>query len=214
MMSKNLVIQFAKWPEAGKVKTRLAKDLGDEQAKAIHIELMTSVCRALVEGNTQTKVQLSLSANPDQWPDELAEFKQLVTLGNVSITEQVPGNLGERMASAIESALLSFDKVIIVGSDCPTIDSAYLENALTALEDSDIVLGPAEDGGYVLIGASRFERTLFDGVEWGEGKVREQTLSNAKGIGLSVALLETTWDVDELEDYQRWTSVRRPTPDV
>ena len=200
-LKNNLVIQFAKWPELGKVKTRLAKTLGDKAAFDIHLELSMNVLNNLTSANVAT-VEL--------WFDQLPENSEGQGLldacrkKSLAVSTQHGSDLGERMYHALSGGLQSFDKVIIVGSDCPTVDKAYLADAINALDSNDLVLGPAEDGGYVLLGASKVKPTMLDNIAWGCGEVLQSTVSNAKGLGLSCALLETTWDVDEYDDYLRW----------
>jgi hypothetical protein len=108
------------------------------------------------------------------------------------------------MFLALEQGLKTAKSVVLVGSDCPVLDRAYLLQAFEALERADLVLGPAEDGGYVLIGARGLARSLFDGVRWGSGEVLSQTLANAEQAGMRTALLEELYDVDEPDDLQRW----------
>jgi rSAM/selenodomain-associated transferase 1 len=200
-LKRNLIIQFAKYPQLGKVKTRLAKTLGDNAALNTHIELTLNVLNNLTSANLGT-VELcfdQLLANREgQGLVEVCRNK------SVSVSTQHGNDLGERMYHALFSRLKSFDKVIIVGSDCPTVDKAYLINAIDALNSNDLVMGPAEDGGYVLLGASKVKSTMLDNIEWGCGEVLRSTVSNAEQLGLSYALLDTTWDVDDYEDYMRW----------
>jgi len=205
-LKNNLIIQFAKWPQLGKVKTRLAKTLGDNAALATHIELTMNVLDNLTSANLAT-VEL--------WFDQLLENNEGQGLVDVcrtkslAVSTQYGNDLGERMYHALSSGLESFDKVIIVGSDCPTVDKAYLVGAINALDSNDLVLGPAEDGGYVLLGASKVKPAMLDNIAWGCGEVLRSTVSNAENLSLSCALLDTTWDVDEYEDYLRWSEASR-----
>jgi len=205
-MESTLIIQFAKWPQLGKVKTRLAKTLGDQAAFDAHIELTLSVLNNLTTAKQGT-VEL--------WFDQLlanSEGQGLVDACKsqfVSVSTQHGNDLGERMYHALLSGLKSFDKVIIVGSDCPTVDKSYLVDAINALDSSSLAIGPAEDGGYVLLGASKVKPTLLDNIAWGCGEVLQSTVSNAEGLDLSCVLLDTTWDVDEYDDYLRWKNTSK-----
>jgi len=205
-MESTLIIQFAKWPQLGKVKTRLAKALGDQAAFDTHIELTLSVLNNLTTAKQGT-VEL--------WFDQLlanSDGQGLVDACNsqfVTVSTQHGNDLGERMYHALLSGLKSFDKVIIVGSDCPTVDKSYLVDAINALDSSSLVIGPAEDGGYVLLGASKVKPTLLDNIAWGCGEVLQSTVSNAEGLDLSCVLLDTTWDVDEYDDYLRWKNTSK-----
>ena len=117
---------------------------------------------------------------------------------------QIGDSLGSRMAETLISSLALYSKVIIVGSDCPNVSAKTIEEACIALNNTDLVIQPAEDGGYVLIGTRHFDARIFDGVAWGQGQVLKQTLANAGEIGLTYTLLDESWDVDDYEDYMRW----------
>lgn len=201
-MTNTLLIQFAKWPQLSKVKTRLAKTIGDQAAYNAHIELTQTVLKNLTS---------SKAGAVELWFDQLLienpETKLLAETchkRSVPIAWQQGEDLGARMYHALASGLNTYKKVIIVGSDCPTVDKAYLEQAIKELDESDLVLGPAEDGGYVLLGARKLAPRLLDNIAWGQGSVLRSTIERADKLGLTYGLLETTWDVDEYEDYLRW----------
>ncbi|UZE97546.1 TIGR04282 family arsenosugar biosynthesis glycosyltransferase [Alkalimarinus alittae] len=201
-MTRTLLIQFAKWPQLGKVKTRLAKKMGDQAAYSAHIELTQTVLKNLTSSNVG-----SVALWFDQLLTENPEAKLLTENCqklSVPIACQKGDDLGARMFHALSSGLKTYQKVIIVGSDCPTVDKAYLEQAVKVLDDSDLVLGPAEDGGYVLLGARKVAPMLLDNIAWGQGAVLRSTVERADGCRLTYQLLDTTWDVDEYEDYLRW----------
>ena len=204
-MKPLLLIQFAKWPRIGMVKTRLAATLGDAHALEVHVSLMDAVFTNLISYQS-AEVELWLNEFHPLDEISLGAVKGKLEQHHIAYRLQCEGSLGEKMANAIQRSLTGYEKVIIVGSDCPTVDAEYLAAASCMLEAHDIVLGPAEDGGYVLVGASRFDPAVFAGVAWGQGSVLKQTLANAKRLAFSCGLLETTWDVDELSDYQRWLS--------
>lgn len=202
-MKPLLIIQFAKWPVAGQVKTRLAANLGNEAAKQIHIELMNAVFLN-ISAFAFADVQLWFDQYHGDSSGSLGAVGRQLCNAELTYRIQCQGDLGTRMANAFQRSLLHYKKVIIVGSDCPTVDPGYLHQASALLENHDVVLGPAEDGGYVLIGLNRFESGLFADVQWGGAEVLRKTQSNIEALGLSSGLLDTTWDVDELADYQRW----------
>lgn len=199
----SLLVQFAKWPETGKVKTRLGKTLGDEAAKDVHITLMTHVL-SRTQGQGSWHNLVSFSALPQSFPDELSSFESLLRANHVQLSEQVSGDLGDKLQGAFSHHLQKYEKVVVVGSDCPTIDAAYVSEAFAALNKHDLVLGPAEDGGYVLIGLKRAAADLFNEVPWGSAAVRRTTIENASHLGMSVGLLAMAWDVDEQADYERY----------
>lgn len=201
-MTDTLLIQFAKWPQLGKVKTRLAKKMGEQAAYDAHVELTQSVLTNLTSSNVGS-VELCF----DQLLAENAEAKALIEHCHqrlVPITSQKGSDLGARMYHALSCGLKRYSKVIIVGSDCPTVDKAYLDQATQTLNSKDLVLGPAEDGGYVLIGARKTKPGLLDDIAWGEGTVLNSTIERAVNCGLTYQLLSVTWDVDEYDDYLRW----------
>ncbi len=197
-----LLMQFAKWPEPGRVKTRLIPELGVEGALAAHMQLTTSVF-----------TQLSATSLPMQfwWDRPLAEVpapaRELVmALNQRAVVQKVQAgaDLGARMEDALGRALEHYDRAIIVGSDCPSVDADYVRDAIRALDQADVVLGPSEDGGYVLIGARRSLPGMLAGVEWGTPQVLAQTCERLGAAGLTVEQLEPRWDVDEPADWHRF----------
>jgi len=214
-MKDLLIIQFAKWPELGKVKTRLAISVGDEKAFKIHINLMETVFNN-IHGVENSDFELWLNKNGF---DQKAESdNNFVTKAKSSVFDilgkedqtyrlQQGETLGDKMAQAFLSSLEGYRKVIIVGSDCPNVDQNTIKKASEVLNHHDIVIQPAEDGGYVMVGVKRFQASLFEEVKWGQGKVFEQTLKNIKQNNYSYALLDLSWDVDDIDDYRRWVGV-------
>jgi len=203
VMEKLLVAQFAKWPEAGNVKTRIAKKVGDEKALEIHWELLQTVMGNL-RSVEATFFEFWLSEDGFQTKSNGGRVLKLIEQYDAHYQIQRGSSLGERMANTIQSSLASFSKVIIVGSDCPNVTHNTIHQARLALDKHDLVFQPAEDGGYVLVGARQFDPIIFRGVEWGKGEVLQQTLENTEQAKFSYSLLEESWDVDEYEDYLRW----------
>jgi len=208
-----LVIQFAKWPVLGNVKTRLAHSIGDEKALQVHMVLMNEVLNKLILSKHE-----GLSGDIELWLNEIPEKRtQMAAILEKTSDNLIPckvqkgNNLGDKMANAIISSLQRYSKVVIVGSDCPNISATTLKKASEALNKTDIVLGPAEDGGYVLIGASNFNTYIFNDVTWGEGEVFDKTIKNINALNLSYSSLEESWDVDDLEDYERWCKLKSTT---
>jgi len=202
---KVLVVQYAKWPELGKVKTRIAKTVGDKKALNIHLELL-KIVRANLANSGSTEYQMWLSHDGFSHGDETTQklMSDILQSDLQAYQVQRGKDLGARMANTFLDCLSFYSKVIIVGSDCPNVTGEVIEKACVKLDDFDMVMQPAEDGGYVLIGARRFEKNTLDNIEWGQGYVLHQTLKNLDEAGLSYALLEQSWDVDEYEDYLRW----------
>ena len=110
-----------------------------------------------------------------------------------------------------DEALERFERVILVGSDCPGLDDAYLAQAVDSLQQASVVLGPAEDGGYVLIGARQVSREMFAAIDWGSSQVYAQTLARLQDIGCDWLSLPAQVDIDRPEDIVHWESLRDST---
>jgi len=189
---------FSRFPEPGAVKTRLARRIGAIEACGVH--------EALLRRSAATLREAALGP-VELWLDRYAPhplIDELLADGLEGPFSQNGAQLGERMYHALSHGLQRAAAVILIGSDCPAMDAQYLAGARDALQRADIVFGPAEDGGYVLVGARRVSTALFKGVPWGTGEVLAASLRAAGRAGLSVALLGARYDVDEWEDLQRW----------
>ncbi len=185
----------------GRVKTRLIPDLGVGGARRVHRQILVKTAKMLM-ANDAGKVELCVT-------DESPLFRALAYRG-LSVTRQCDGDLGQRMFDAIATGLLRADRVVLVGSDCPQLSTDYIHAAIAALDNHDLVLGPALDGGYVLIAARRIHANLFRGVKWGSDQVLLQTLERARELGYSLKTLNTLRDVDTLADWQWWNKLRPP----
>jgi len=196
-----LFIQFAREPLAGSVKTRMMPELSPGQACDLHRELVLWTCRTLT-GAGLGPVQLAVAGR-------LAHplFEQCRSMG-ADLGRQRGSNLGERMYDALARALGRYPKVVLVGSDCPAIDREYLVGATKALDTAELVLGPAADGGYVLIGARRILPAVFAGVHWGTETVFSETADRLERLGLRWAALPMLADVDRPEDLPGWRALR------
>lgn len=190
----HLIIQFSKEPKLGQVKTRLSSVLNATQRNQLHCQL------------TQwTSQQLQQLGNLELWVAGDIEnpfFKHLSQEYSVTVREQRGENLGERMSNAFEDGIARAEKVIIVGSDCPFISADYFQQALNALKEADVVLGPANDGGYVLIGLRQLQPQLFEGINWGSDTVLNETLAKLNRSQASYSLLESLSDIDRPEDLK------------
>ena len=189
---------FARAPRLGRVKTRLAASIGPEAALAAHQTLVERCLDSLrnVDGVT-TELWI---AGPVDHP-RCADWS---TRWGLPLVQQRGGDLGERMAHAVDHSLQSAPFAIVIGTDCPTLDADYVAAAVAALTHHDMVLGPAEDGGYGLIGLRCRAPTLFSGMVWSTPDVASETLSRAEAVGLSVHVLNPIWDVDTAEDWARF----------
>lgn len=191
------ILQFAKAPELGKVKTRLQGAIGAEGALQLHQVLIKKVAGRVIEANL-CPLELWVAGDPEH-----QFFRSIADRHSVAVRAQQGGDLGERMGHAIRHALARFEFVIVIGSDCCVLDEAYLRLAVEQLKNNSAVIGPAEDGGYVLIGLSRYHSALFEGIDWGTERVLEQTLSKLERLGWLFCQLPLRWDVDRPEDLGR-----------
>lgn len=200
MRKDNALIIFAKAPVAGKVKTRLIPDYSPVQANLIHQQLLEYTVAGLSHIGG---VDVQLHCAPDQQHNF---FQYLKSQYNISLADQVAGDLGQKMSTALFNGLLDYKKVVLIGADIPAIDTNYIQWAFSKLDRHPTVLGPAEDGGYVLVGLNKPQPAMFDGIEWGSANVLQQTIERLQPeIPL---LLDTLWDVDRAEDVERFKKLR------
>jgi len=200
-MSKQLLQMFTKAPQAGLVKTRLIADIGEQAACDVYLELLQKTLRLVADHAADTELYCA--------PDDQHEFFQrCIARYGLRLCLQQGAELGERMLCALQQGLTTHQKVVLVGADCPLLSEQYLDQAFAALDQVDVVLGPAEDGGFVLIACKVSHPQMFAGVRWGESSVLERTLLALDQQGLSYRLLATLWDVDRIEDLQRWRAMR------
>jgi uncharacterized protein len=198
------VLVFAKAPIPGLVKTRLLSALSAESAAALHRQL---VLNALATAARSCLGPVELWCSPSTIHPFFARCKQDY---GVRLREQVEGDLGGRMHHAFEQGLGEAKRVILIGTDCPALSCQDLEDANRWLSDEcDAVIGPAEDGGYVLLGLKRTASELFEEMPWGSGRVLEQTRRRLRELRWRWRELKTKWDVDRPEDYQRLLKERR-----
>jgi rSAM/selenodomain-associated transferase 1 len=204
-VSKDLLIVFVKAPRPGSVKTRLAQSIGAEAACHAYSQLTE---RVLWNVNEIDPVLLRFA--PDEAETEITHWGKR-TWRRAS---QGPGDLGERLARAFDEAFNSgCQKVVVIGSDCADVTSSDIQAAWAALANCDLVLGPAKDGGYWLMGLNGPQRALFENVPWSTDKVLEETLKRAKSAGLRMQLLRVLSDVDTEADWQAFQSATQvPIP--
>ena len=194
-MKKEVVLVFEKNAILGQVKTRLASGMGELPALEIYKHL----------------VQLTYSALEEVPVPVWTFFSDFIPESTHPIVEnslvQQGRDLGERMSNAFALTFESGrDKVVLIGTDCPTLQNLHLLQAFEALNHSDLVLGPATDGGYYLIGMKSSAAYLFEGIAWSTSQVLSQTLHVASQQGLIVTLLPELDDIDTQEDWQRYSS--------
>jgi hypothetical protein len=196
------VLVFARVPERGQVKTRLARTLGDDKALEIYRELAAVVVKSL---KAAAGVDLVVCGATEGSAAVLREW-----LGVTEVWEQGGGDLGARMSRTMQRA---FDRgvgaVLLVGTDCPDVSEGVINAAVALLATHDVVFGPATDGGYYLVGARRPVPEVFDGVPWSAPDTLAVSLTKAARSGLSVGQLAMLDDIDTEDDWRRWEARRR-----
>ena len=193
------VIIFVKNPELGKVKTRLSATIGNEKALEIYKELLAHTLMSVKEIMADVFIYFS-----DSIDENIFEFE------NIFLKKVQKGdNLGERMSNAFKEVFdLWYDDVIIIGTDCPGLDLNLLENAFLQLDNVDVVIGPAEDGGYYLLGMKKHYAKLFENINWSSSSVLQTTLDNCNKNKLTHTLLSILSDVDEEKDLVHLVNFR------
>lgn len=190
----NALLVFIKNPEKGKVKTRLAKTLGDDQALRIYLALLEHTRRIALSLEVERYVfYSSFIEKNDAWL--AADFHQQL---------QSSGDLGERMATAFGTAFKKNEKVVIIGSDCASLTPAIVQAAFEQLDVHDFVIGPAIDGGYYLLGMKTFEPSVFEGIEWSTETVLSSTIQQIENLQKRYVLLEELSDIDYQEDWEKY----------
>ncbi|MGM0653675.1 MAG: TIGR04282 family arsenosugar biosynthesis glycosyltransferase [Bacillota bacterium] len=186
------LIIFTRYPEAGKVKTRLIPALGEKGAELLHREMVTHTIALIATFNGEVEVHFA-GGSYDLMKNWLG--KQL------RYRRQQGTSLGERLYNAAATAFAeNKKKVIIIGTDCPGLTANHVEQAFHLLDSSDLVLGPADDGGYYLVGFKKIVKELFHGITWGSNLVYRQTIKAAEQADLKIATLEKLADIDSPTD--------------
>ncbi len=199
---------FLKAPVAGSVKSRLAADIGDTRALGAYKRMTEHLLRNLAP-HFPVEVHFTPAAGERNAEAELLMREWLEPILGKSWTEiaafaQTDGDLGQRQAFAVEQAFTRQDgPICVLGGDCPYVTSEILERATRELDQADVILGPARDGGYYLLALNEPQAGLFDGVEWSSERVLAQVQRNARALGLSMQSLETLEDVDTVEAWDR-----------
>jgi len=193
------ILIFAKAPEPGYVKTRLIPALGAEGAANLYVHLLKQTVESVVAANL-SPVQLWCAPNSKH-----AFFQQLTSQYHVTLSDQSSGDLGERMYSAVDVALEESESVLLIGTDCPLLSSVHLAQALQWLMGGEnAVLGPAEDGGYVLLGLRQNAAVLFENMPWGGDQILKLTQQRLAELNWHWQELEPLWDIDRPADFERW----------
>jgi len=195
------LLVFAREPVLGRVKTRLAAGIGAAGALAVYRELLALTAAAVAQAQVPATVWLAEAPAPPadparprpEWP------------GLPWRVQPPAGSLGERMAQAFGAAFgAGAGRVVIIGTDCPGLSADLLHQAFDSLRDHDLVVGPADDGGYYLLGMKQLHPALFADKAWSTATVLPDTLADAARLGLRVAHLPPLSDVDSAQDLAAW----------
>jgi len=187
-MNNNLVIVFVKNIKLGKVKTRLAKTIGNQAAFEVYKELVQVTEEATKSIDSDVRIYFSEAIVDTKWK-------------NTYKAVQEGPDLGERMKNAfIKGFEDGYQRIVLIGSDLPDISATHIENGLEALEHSEVVFGPAEDGGYYLIGLSKMNTMVFENKPWSKSHLLTETLSELKENDIQFKTLDVLNDIDTFED--------------
>jgi hypothetical protein len=194
-----VILLFAKAPVQGKVNTRLIPDIGVQAATKLQHDLIHQRLSMLKQANL---CAVTLMCSPAVQHDYFVNCKQHYP---ISLLAQSGADLGSRMLNAIKQALQQYKYCIVIGTDAPALDEVLISQAIEYLKTgSEVVFVPAEDGGYVLAGLQKPYEFLFKDISWGSAEVMQQTRDKLKDNNITFNELATCWDIDRLEDYQRY----------
>lgn len=191
-MTDSLLMVFVKNLIPGTVKTRLADEIGMDAAMDVYMELVKYTNEVADKITTDKTIYYS----------EYVEIEDIWDTEKYSLKVQKGDNLGERMLNAFDEAFDSYNKVVIIGSDCFDITPKIIAIAFESLEDFDVVVGPAKDGGYYLLGMKEHQPQLFEGKTYSNDNVLKELLEEAEKLNLSVHKLEELYDIDTMQDLK------------
>ena len=210
------LVLYARAPHAGRVKTRMLPWLDPGEALRLHLVLLEDSLHLLKNCAVAAGAAPFVSMSEPWEPEEADGCAEIAAAARgVARLPQSGGDLGERLRATFRTLLArGFGRIVVIGSDSPTLPPAHLTTALEALgRGADAVLGPADDGGYCLVGAARELPGMFEAIPWGTERVLESTRAALDRCGARVVLLPTWYDVDlprDLERLRRGLSAGRP----
>lgn len=205
---------FAKAWDPGKVKTRLAKTLGDGTAAKIYLELLILHLLRFAHSADQRIVVYSPANDETKTRFESLTGK-LKPKPVWRYVPQVEADLGTRLSCFVQDQFnQGSKKVVVIGSDAPRLTTEILDDAFCQLDKHDAVFGPSTDGGYYLVGLKAFNGAVFQGIDWSTEKVLQQSMEKCQEVGFSVALLEPLADIDEAEDLEHELGLMESSEDA
>ena len=191
MLSSTALVIFVRNPILGQVKTRLAKDIGDERALAIYLQLLQHTLEITRDLSFRKFIY---------YADEVSDY-DLWSVPGYTKRKQNGTDLGERMLNSFKELFdQGFTQIMIIGSDCLQLQTEHLQEAVVLLESSAAVIGPASDGGYYLLGLTKLYPDLFVNKPWSTDQVFAKTIDDFNNQGISFALLEELSDIDDITD--------------
>ncbi|MFV2004027.1 MAG: TIGR04282 family arsenosugar biosynthesis glycosyltransferase [Gammaproteobacteria bacterium] len=194
-----VILLFAKAPVEGKVNTRLIPDIGVQAATRLQYDLIHQRLSMLTEVDL---CDVRLMCAPNQQDDN---FLRCGNQYPITLFDQTGEDLGERMFNGVASALQQYKYCMVIGTDAPALDEIKIKQVIETLRgDNSVVIVPAEDGGYVLIAMQQAHKFMFQEISWGSADVMQQTRNRLNENEVSFEELASCWDVDRLEDYQRY----------
>ena len=190
-----MLIIFVKYPEPGKVKTRLAENIGLENAAKLYKKMAEDIIYNLSRLGDYTKI---IFFDP---PERRNEVIRWLKFNGLTFIEQKGNSLGEKMSNAFSHAFsVGADKAVVIGTDCPQITTQTIVKAFEKLEKSEVVIGPSYDGGYYLLGLRRLIPELFYDIDWSTNLVLDQTMKRLRYNDIKSEFLEMLRDVDNVQD--------------
>jgi hypothetical protein len=187
---------FAKYWEPGRVKTRLAAAIGDQAASSLYRRFVLTLVQRFAEVGRRRVLAYTPAERRTEFESLAAEDWQLAA--------QAGGNLGERMQAYFANAFRSgATRVVLIGSDSPNLPLDYVNDAFQQLDDAPVVLGPADDGGYYLVGAAGSVPPIFAGIQWSSPQVWAQTLNRLRNADCPYGVLPVWYDVDDLASLRQ-----------
>jgi rSAM/selenodomain-associated transferase 1 len=202
----NALLIFAKWPEPGKVKTRLSPPFSAQEASDVYRCMLMDTLE-----NTVGLKGMKRMVFFDGDPERTADFRLLAP--DAEVIRQEGNDLGERLANAFERAFsIGCQKVAVIGTDSPHMPIERITEAFDFLDEkkSDVVFGPSEDGGYYLIAMKEMNPELFREIPWSQSTTLSESISRTKSVGLRHTLLAPGFDLDTTDDLRRLTSLTEP----
>jgi len=199
------LLVFARLPERGKVKTRLAASLGEDGALAAYETMLRDLLASIGKSSPEVEIEILWA------PTENANGETLARVfGDLPTTMQTGANLGDRLSMAFSERFFfhATQKIVAIGVDDPRLPRKIIDDAFALLDSCEWVTGPAEDGGYYLIGcrAAAFDPEIFQDVAWGTPSVFTSTIDRIAAWENSVAVLPERWDIDVIEDWERYAA--------